>query len=475
MASCSEEDLSCPVCHDVFQEPVLLSCSHSFCKSCLRGWWSRTQTGQCPVCRVRSEFEPAGNLVLRNLCESFRQSRAASDQQPLCGLHSDTLRLFCLDHQQPACLVCRDSDKHRDHVFRPLDEAAELLRTELLRSLQHLKDQLKSRRLLRDQWAQTAAHITAQARSTERGIQEHFQRLRLLLAEEEQARISTLKKEEELKSILVKQQVEALSLDVEALARTVRSTEKALRASDVPFLLGYKAMAEEVRHCVPQDPPLLPPGALIDEAEHLGNLSFDVWSSLKAFASPVVLDPNTASMDLLLSDGLSSLSCRDPQKLPDNPERLKSCSVLGSEGFGSGSRCWDVQVGDNSLWELGVWEESACRKTDVFSGLWRVGFYHDEFKASLPSGEFTELTVKGRPQTVRVQLDLDRGQLTFCDPDTNTHIHTFTHTFRGKAFPFFSTVDEAPLHILPVKVSVTVGRTPLRTFTTSQNIKGDLP
>uniref|UniRef100_A0A3B4Y477 Zinc finger RING-type eukaryotic domain-containing protein n=1 Tax=Seriola lalandi dorsalis TaxID=1841481 RepID=A0A3B4Y477_SERLL len=31
------EDLCCPVCHEVFRDPVLLSCSHSFCKDyCLQ-------------------------------------------------------------------------------------------------------------------------------------------------------------------------------------------------------------------------------------------------------------------------------------------------------------------------------------------------------------------------------------------------------------------------------------------------------
>ncbi|XP_029964015.1 tripartite motif-containing protein 35-like [Salarias fasciatus] len=453
MASCSEEDLSCPVCHDVFQDPVLLSCSHSFCAACLRGWWTQTGTRQCPVCRVSSSFEPAGNLVLKNLCESFRQRRSAAPQQPLCGLHSDPLRLFCLDHQQPACLVCRDSEKHRGHAFRPLDEAARLLRAELLG---RLEDGLRTRRLVRDRWAGAAAHVSVQARTTERSIREHFQGLRVLLAEEEEARVGALRKEEELKSSLMKEQVEAVNRDLEALALA----EETLGASDASFLLGYKAAAEEVRRCALPEPPPLPPGALIDEAEHLGNLGFSVWSSLKASASPVVLDPNTASADLLLSHGLTGLSCGDPRPLPANPERLKACAVLGSRGFGSGSHCWDVQVGDNAMWELGVWEDSAGGGTDVFSGLWRVGFYRDEFRASPPSQGFTELAVKGRPRTVRVQLDLDAERLTFCDPDADTHIHTFTHTFRGKVFPFFSTVDEAPLRILPVKVSVTAGQTP---------------
>lgn len=458
MATWSEEDLCCPVCHDVFTDPVLLSCSHSFCKICLQSWWKQTQTKQCPVCRLNSDFEPAGNLVLKNLCEAFRGGRATAASPTVCSLHSDPLRLFCLDHQQPVCLVCRDSDKHRGHTFRPLDEAAQQHREELHLSLTKLKDNLRGFRLLKDTWVQAAAHVKAQALRAEESIQEHFKKLRLLLEQEEESRICALRKEEKMKSLLMKEQEETLNHYLAAVARTIKSTEEALKASDVSFLLGLKATVEQVRDCSTMDPPHLLPGALIDEAKHLGNLGFKVLSKMKTCASPVILDPNTASFDLLLSPSLSSLHCGDPQILPDNPERLKNCSVLGSEGFSSGSRCWDVEVGDNSLWELGVLEDSAGMKKEVYSRIWRMGLYYDEYKTSSPCSDFAELAVTARPRTIRVKLDLDRGQLSFSDPNSNTHLHTFAHTFKNKVFPFFSTVDEAPLSILPVQVSVTVGQ-----------------
>ncbi|KAI4874294.1 hypothetical protein NFI96_021926 [Prochilodus magdalenae] len=52
-----EEDLSCPVCREIFRDPVLLSCSHSVCKSCLQKFWETKGSRECPVCRRRSSKE----------------------------------------------------------------------------------------------------------------------------------------------------------------------------------------------------------------------------------------------------------------------------------------------------------------------------------------------------------------------------------------------------------------------------------
>ncbi|KAG8007238.1 Nuclear factor 7, partial [Nibea albiflora] len=140
----SEEDLCCPVCQEVFRDPVLLSCSHSFCKDCLKSWWTKKRSRECPVCKRRSSKDhPPLNFALKNLCEAFLLERDQRSSEALCSLHSEKLRLFCLDHQQPVCLVCRDSEKHTDHRFRPIDEAARQHKKNLQETLQPLKEKLK--------------------------------------------------------------------------------------------------------------------------------------------------------------------------------------------------------------------------------------------------------------------------------------------------------------------------------------------
>uniref|UniRef100_A0A8C1M0F9 Uncharacterized protein n=1 Tax=Cyprinus carpio TaxID=7962 RepID=A0A8C1M0F9_CYPCA len=408
MDSQAEYDYICPVCRDIFTDPVVLSCSHSVCKECLQQFWRTSNTRECPMCKKSSRDDPPVNLVLKNLCESFlkdRNERCSSGSEESCSLHSEKLKLFCLEDKQPLCVVCMNSQKHDNHKFRPIDEVVSSYKEELNTALNSLQKKLQHNENIKGEFEKTVRHIESQAQHTERQIKQQFEKLHQFLRDEEEATITALREEEEQKKQMMKEKLEEINTHISALSHTIKDTEEMMRASDV------------------YEPVYVP--------------SVDCVSS-----APVILDPNTAHPDLVLSDDLTSVRyIFNNQPVPDNPERF-DCDecVLGSEGFNSGTHCWDVEVKQSSGWRLGVTTASNQRKGGGFFNNGVCSVWYDPYSVwSLVYGwsPGSGFCVEHKLDRVRVNLDYERVTVSFSDPVTNTHLHTFTTSFTHTLFPFF--------------------------------------
>ncbi|KAM9472256.1 zinc-binding protein A33 isoform 2-T2 [Salvelinus alpinus] len=461
-----EEDLSCPVCCDIFRDPVLLPCSHSFCKTCLQCYWNTSTLRQCPVCRRRaSKRTPPSNLALKNLCEALQQGRiqsSAEGNSVLCSLHGERLRFFCLVDKQPVCVVCQDSKIHKNHDCVPTEKAAQDCKDELNVALKTLQDTLDSLIRLKGTSEEMLEPIKNQALETERQIKDLFVELHQFLYDEEAARLAALKEEEEEKIGLMKSTVTKAAAGMIYLKETITViTQEMTDAEDMTLLQNFKATIERAQ-CTGQGPETIS-GALIDVAKHLCNLKYRVWKKvlLHVEYTPVTLDPNTAHPCLFLSHDLTSLQyTSQPHRLPDNPERFHmSAEVLGMTGLSSGSHCWVVDTGCNNDWILGVACTSVTRNAEVQArpenGFWTMCLRDKEYRAM--TSPPTAMTVTEKLKRVRVQLDWDKGQVSFFDPaDDDTPLYSFSHKFTEKVFPYFYTQSKHPLRILPERTCVTV-------------------
>ncbi|XP_076587853.1 zinc-binding protein A33-like [Chaetodon auriga] len=444
--------LSCHVCSETFRDPVSLSCNHSFCSSCLQQFWEQAKNKNCPICKRKSSTDdPQENFTLKELAEAFteRQKSESSEtekgkkkekEQVVCDEHPDVSYWFCEDEQRAVCPVCEFS-LHQSHKVVPVEQAVSELKDQLKSDLQSLQDKRDKYKRVEETYKEVIQHSKKQLLSTEKQIRAEFNKLHQFLKEEEESRLAALREEGEQRKRTVSREMKMIEQQISSLSDSICAVEEELQKHNVPFLSSYKATQSRARvQCSLSDPQLLS-GALIDVAEHMGNLSFTVWEKMKdkVHFSPVILDPNTGNLWLYLSDDLTSVTCGDTeQQLPDNPERYtKYPTVLGSEGFSSGKHSWEVEVGDHPDWTVGLAEESVDRKGKIFLspeyGIWCL--VHRSGKYINGLGE--TVTVKKSLQRIRVQLDYDREKVSFYDPEDMTHIYTYKDTFTEKLFPYF--------------------------------------
>lgn len=174
---------------------------------------------------------------------------------------------------------------------------------------------------------------------------------------------------------------------------------------------------------------------------------------------PILLDPNTASPWLSLSPDLTSVK-ESAERLisPDNPERFDPCVfVLGAQGYTSGKHRWDVLVGDNPKWIVGVCKESVARKkkftVSTGRGVWAISLSKGVYTAT--NTDRTVLQLQQRPERIRIKLNMDKGEVSFWDGGTAKHLVTLTHKFDEEIFPMFGPgLHSTPMILAPGKMAV---------------------
>uniref|UniRef100_A0A8D2LCJ7 Butyrophilin subfamily 1 member A1-like n=1 Tax=Varanus komodoensis TaxID=61221 RepID=A0A8D2LCJ7_VARKO len=160
------------------------------------------------------------------------------------------------------------------------------------------------------------------------------------------------------------------------------------------------------------------------------------------YVANVTLDPDTANHDLILSpDQKNVIQGFMWHSLPDNPERFRAdrC-VLGTEGFSSGRHYWEVEVGEEGYWAVGVARQSVRRdgklSLEPEEGIWAVEKSRVQYQAlTVPE---TPLSLQKKPRKLGIYLDYEMQQVTFHDVNHKTHIYTFpSATFNSELiFPF---------------------------------------
>ena len=128
------DNLSCPVCYQLFKNPKYLPCHHSYCEQCLEK--IRVQSKIiCPECRKEATVPPGGvkrmdsNFLVNRLVDEFILKRKVEGEEEVnCDeCHGeDPVVTFCPDCTLFLCHVCNEQhergSRSRDHGIILLTE-----------------------------------------------------------------------------------------------------------------------------------------------------------------------------------------------------------------------------------------------------------------------------------------------------------------------------------------------------------------
>ena len=118
-----EEQLTYPVCLDLYTNPKVLSCLHSFCQECLEGLPQEREARRdtyylsCPTCRQCTKVPREGvgaipvSFTLNNLKEITQSlknkvSHDSDHQRVTCKDHDKPLDMFCVTCEAVICHYC---------------------------------------------------------------------------------------------------------------------------------------------------------------------------------------------------------------------------------------------------------------------------------------------------------------------------------------------------------------------------------
>ncbi|XP_060095018.1 E3 ubiquitin-protein ligase TRIM7-like [Heteronotia binoei] len=414
----------------------------------------------CGICRRSREHR---EKEVRNLgASSMRNSVVAARTERVCQKHQEPLKLFCKDHEAPICVVCEQSREHQYHDIVPAEEAAQEYKDQFCNCVEILLKERNKILAYKADIVKESQDLLRQTKGERQKVLIKFRQLQKFLEEQEKLFLAQMEEVEKEVARKRDQHLARLSEELSSLESLIREMETCQQPAS-SLLQDGRSTLSRYEEKEPFESPVAFPLALKWRIWDFSDLNPLLEAIKKQFKDTlesglhmqkanVTLDPDTAHLQLILSEGQKSVRQGEkPQALPTNPERFeKYGAVMGREGFTGGCHFWEVLVGSEESWAVGVARKSVRRKGDItFSpeeGFWEVGKWEGSYQVS---GKVSDLTLSGELKRIRVCLNYAGGRVAFFDADRAALLYEFSGApFRRETLlPYFWVREKGHLKI----------------------------
>lgn len=219
-----EEELSCPICLDMYDDPVSLPCQHNFCRRCLKANVSvignQLKRFQCPSCR---EYHSATaietlprNFALQNIITKIQSVK--QEDEISCCQHKKPLMAYCNECEEAMCLKCIPTRNHENHTIVDIKDKMKMYQEEVKQSLMPNVNKLtESLAAMKGELDESRKRVMGLLHSNYQGISVGFRELRSTLNKRESDLMSAVEsKKQELES-RYQRQTDKLNLELGVL------------------------------------------------------------------------------------------------------------------------------------------------------------------------------------------------------------------------------------------------------------------